>query len=88
MQSLWAFEVGPAFELDEHLTDLARGGRQPGVKAWGRNHSGSTSALEAHRILIGARACDMTACQTPANSESSQQVQVPAAFGAKLPSGD
>jgi len=34
VQSLWAFGVGPAFELDEHLTDLARG-RQPGVKAWG-----------------------------------------------------
>jgi hypothetical protein len=45
-------------------------------------------ALEAHRLLIGARACDMTACQTPANSESSEQIQVPAAFGAKLPSGD
>ena len=35
VQSLWAFGVGPAFELDEHLTDLARGSRQPGVKAWG-----------------------------------------------------
>jgi hypothetical protein len=26
VQLLWAFGVGPAFELDEHLTDLARGG--------------------------------------------------------------